>query len=220
MGSGSGPRRQCPHRRLRGCQHQAFADLEALVESGRGDVPLSHLKFRCSSCGSCGSCGSDRADVARQPAAVVSGAVSRQYAQHRYANGCGGLLCIQALLVLHIGPCCCGSASPVWMMRPARSSVMKGAHSIDHRTPCCVRLCTLIQLSPWRWLSDAIELRRLRRRLPRAHRAWSRASGEQRPENNAEYLARLRVLACEREQLRAQKGNTTRMPTQGERGPA
>jgi hypothetical protein len=29
----------------RRCQHQAFADLEALVESGRGDVPLSHLKF-------------------------------------------------------------------------------------------------------------------------------------------------------------------------------
>ena len=40
----------------RRCQHQAFADLEALVESGRGDVPLSHLKFRCP------SRSSDRAD--------------------------------------------------------------------------------------------------------------------------------------------------------------
>ena len=59
--------------------------------------------------------------------------------------------------------------------------------------------------SPLGWLSDAIEFRRLRRRLPNAHRAWSRASGELRPESDAEYLARLRSLAREREQLR----NTT-----------
>jgi hypothetical protein len=83
-----------------------------------------------------------------------------------------------------------------------------------------LRRRTLIHLSPWRWLSDAIELRRLRRRLPRVHRAWSRASGEQRPETNAEYLVRLRALARAREQLRGQKGNTTRVPVQGERGPA
>ena len=56
--------------------------------------------------------------------------------------------------------------------------------------------------SPLGWLSDAIEFRRLRRRLPCAHRAWSRASGKLRPESDAEYLARLRNLAREREQLR------------------
>ena len=58
---------------------------------------------------------------------------------------------------------------------------------------------------PLRWLSDAVELRRLRRRLPNVHRAWSRASGKLQPESDAEYLARLRSLAREREQLR----NTT-----------
>jgi hypothetical protein len=57
-------------------------------------------------------------------------------------------------------------------------------------------------LSPWRRLSEAIELRRLKRRLPNAHRAWSQASGKLRPETDVEYLARLRVLACERQQLR------------------
>lgn len=56
-------------------------------------------------------------------------------------------------------------------------------------------------LAPWHWLSDAIEFRRLRRRLPNAHRAWSNASGKLRPESDAEYLARLRILAREREQL-------------------
>jgi hypothetical protein len=35
-----------------GCQHQADAYLHCLVESGRGDVPLIHLRFRCSNCGS------------------------------------------------------------------------------------------------------------------------------------------------------------------------
>ena len=33
------------------CRHQADADLGALVESGRGDVPLTQLQFRCSQCG-------------------------------------------------------------------------------------------------------------------------------------------------------------------------
>jgi hypothetical protein len=55
---------------------------------------------------------------------------------------------------------------------------------------------------PLRWLSDAVEFRRLRRRLPNVHRAWSRASGKLRPETDAEYLVRLRGLAREREQLR------------------
>ena len=35
-----------------GCHHQAPADLQALVDAGRGDLPLIHLKFRCSNCGS------------------------------------------------------------------------------------------------------------------------------------------------------------------------
>ena len=34
------------------CRHQADADRYALVESGRGDVPLTELPFRCSQCGS------------------------------------------------------------------------------------------------------------------------------------------------------------------------
>jgi hypothetical protein len=62
--------------------------------------------------------------------------------------------------------------------------------------------------SPWRWLSDAIEFRRLRRRLPNVHRAWSRASGKLRPESDAEYLARLRGLVCEREHLRDKPGRS------------
>ena len=32
------------------CRHQADADLRAIVESGRGDVPLTGLRFRCSQC--------------------------------------------------------------------------------------------------------------------------------------------------------------------------
>ena len=33
------------------CRHQADADLQALADAGRGDVPLTELRFRCSSCG-------------------------------------------------------------------------------------------------------------------------------------------------------------------------
>jgi uncharacterized Zn finger protein len=33
------------------CRHQAEADLQAIVEAGRGDVPLTQLRFRCSRCG-------------------------------------------------------------------------------------------------------------------------------------------------------------------------
>jgi hypothetical protein len=32
------------------CRHQADADLQKLVDTGRGDVPLIHLKYRCSRC--------------------------------------------------------------------------------------------------------------------------------------------------------------------------
>ena len=64
--------------------------------------------------------------------------------------------------------------------------------------------------SPLKWLFDALELRRLRRRLPSAHRAWSRASGQLRPESDAEYLVQLRALAHEREQLRSKTERSSR----------
>jgi hypothetical protein len=32
--------------------HHATADLQAIVEAGRGDVPLKDLRFRCSKCSS------------------------------------------------------------------------------------------------------------------------------------------------------------------------
>jgi hypothetical protein len=32
------------------CRHQAAADLQALVDVGRGHVPLTQLRFRCSQC--------------------------------------------------------------------------------------------------------------------------------------------------------------------------
>ena len=32
------------------CRHQADADLQRLVDCGKGDVPLVQLKFRCSHC--------------------------------------------------------------------------------------------------------------------------------------------------------------------------
>jgi hypothetical protein len=35
----------------RSCFRSQHADLEALVAGGRGDVPLIHLRFRCSNCG-------------------------------------------------------------------------------------------------------------------------------------------------------------------------
>ena len=31
---------------------QAEADLQALIDQGKGDVPLTKLRFRCSNCGS------------------------------------------------------------------------------------------------------------------------------------------------------------------------
>jgi Zn finger protein HypA/HybF involved in hydrogenase expression len=34
------------------CRHQAPADLQALVDAGRGDVPVKDLRFRCTACGS------------------------------------------------------------------------------------------------------------------------------------------------------------------------
>jgi hypothetical protein len=38
--------------RCKSCRHQADADLQALVDAGRGDVALTRLRFRCANCGS------------------------------------------------------------------------------------------------------------------------------------------------------------------------
>jgi hypothetical protein len=35
----------------RSCLHKQDADLQALVEAGRGDVPLVNLRWRCARCG-------------------------------------------------------------------------------------------------------------------------------------------------------------------------
>ncbi len=35
-----------------GCLHRAPADLRKLLDTGRGDVTLIHLKYGCSNCGS------------------------------------------------------------------------------------------------------------------------------------------------------------------------
>jgi hypothetical protein len=34
------------------CRHQAPADLQTIIDAGRGDVPLLHLRLRCTKCGS------------------------------------------------------------------------------------------------------------------------------------------------------------------------
>ena len=34
------------------CHYQAPADLQAIVDAGRGDEPLKDLRFRCTRCGS------------------------------------------------------------------------------------------------------------------------------------------------------------------------
>jgi hypothetical protein len=34
------------------CHHAADADLQALIDKGRGDVPLIRMRFRCAKCGS------------------------------------------------------------------------------------------------------------------------------------------------------------------------
>jgi hypothetical protein len=34
------------------CHHQGPADLQAIIDAGKGDVPLKDLKFRCAKCGS------------------------------------------------------------------------------------------------------------------------------------------------------------------------
>jgi len=34
------------------CKHQAEADLQHLIDDGRGDVPLIKLRYQCSNCAS------------------------------------------------------------------------------------------------------------------------------------------------------------------------
>ena len=34
------------------CRHRRDADLQRLIDAGKGDVPLVDLRFRCSNCGS------------------------------------------------------------------------------------------------------------------------------------------------------------------------
>jgi hypothetical protein len=34
-----------------GCQHAIEADQAALIAAGRGDVPVTELRFRCGACG-------------------------------------------------------------------------------------------------------------------------------------------------------------------------
>ena len=56
-----------------------------------------------------------------------------------------------------------------------------------------------LPIGPFRAIWDAMELRRLRRRMPTTPRMWVREPRRlNRPENDAEYLARLRQLAAER----------------------
>jgi hypothetical protein len=38
------------HLSCRACQRQRDADLQALVDAGRGDVPLVQLRWRCAEC--------------------------------------------------------------------------------------------------------------------------------------------------------------------------
>ncbi len=55
---------------------------------------------------------------------------------------------------------------------------------------------------PWRRFADAMAFRRLRRRLPGVHRAWTRTGSTVRPETDAEYLERLRAVAGQRSSRR------------------
>ena len=42
----------CLSVRCHACLHRALADLQAIIDAGRGDQPIKDLKFRCTSCGS------------------------------------------------------------------------------------------------------------------------------------------------------------------------
>jgi hypothetical protein len=36
--------------RCTACRHRDYADLQALIDNGRGDVPLIRLRYRCGNC--------------------------------------------------------------------------------------------------------------------------------------------------------------------------
>jgi hypothetical protein len=36
--------------RCTACRHRDYADLQRLIDDGRGDVPLIRLRYRCSNC--------------------------------------------------------------------------------------------------------------------------------------------------------------------------
>jgi hypothetical protein len=36
----------------RACRRSSYVDLQALIDQGKGDTPLVHLRWRCSDCGS------------------------------------------------------------------------------------------------------------------------------------------------------------------------
>jgi hypothetical protein len=42
--------RLCVFVRCLACRHRDYADLQRLVDSGRGDTPLIRLRYRCSNC--------------------------------------------------------------------------------------------------------------------------------------------------------------------------
>ena len=59
-----------------GCRHQAPADLQKLVDTGHGDVPLTELRFRCSNCGQLAHHWAATALICRRRAAVAGRAAA------------------------------------------------------------------------------------------------------------------------------------------------
>jgi hypothetical protein len=62
------------------CRHQADADLQAIVDAGRGDVSLTKLRFRCS------RCGTDRTDFVVTSRDVVRPWPDTPYRRNRTAT--------------------------------------------------------------------------------------------------------------------------------------
>jgi hypothetical protein len=42
----------CLFVRCKACSHRGPADLQAIIDAGRGDVPIKDLRFRCTHCSS------------------------------------------------------------------------------------------------------------------------------------------------------------------------
>jgi hypothetical protein len=68
------------------------------------------------------------------------------------------------------------------------------------RAACIKKRVTDICCSVWPFssVSNKLELRRLRKKLPRSYRGFVRTSGGMRPETDLEYLDRLRIIYQER----------------------